>query len=87
MNKFNQVKAVVVGLVLSSAVIPAAMADDIEIYTTDPAETAGVNPNIMFLVDNSISMGSMNPMVVTEHYDPDTTYPVVCVTDGIYFVP
>lgn len=87
MNKFNQVKAVVVGLVLSSAVIPAAMADDIEIYTTDPAETAGVNPNILFLVDNSISMGSMNPMYVTEHYDPDATYSGDCAADGIYFVP
>jgi type IV pilus assembly protein PilY1 len=85
MNKFNQVKAAVVGLVLSTAVIPAAMADDIEIYTTDPAETAGVNPNILFLVDNSISMGTA--MTVTAHYDPGTTYTGDCVTDGIYFVP
>ena len=85
MNKFNQVKAVIVGLVLSSAVIPAAMADDIEIYTGDASETAGENPNILFLVDNSISMGAN--LVVQAHYDPGTTYAGACVTDGIYFVP
>lgn len=87
MNKFNQVKAVIVGLVLSSVVIPAAMADDTEIYTGGNAETAAVNPNILFLVDTSISMGSTNPMVVTAHYNPDTEYTGDCESDGIYFVP
>jgi len=85
MKKFNQVKAIIVGLVLSSSVIPAAMADDIEIYTTNDATASGVFPNILFLVDNSISMGYDLLAPIREHYDPGTTYTVVCQTDGIYF--
>lgn len=89
MKKYEQLKAAVVGLVLSSAVIPVAMADDIEIYVNNSSETSEVNPNILFMVDNSGSMDATSP--VRAYYDPSVSYNGasgnVCQRDGIYFVP
>ncbi len=88
MKNYKQIKAVIAGLVLSSAVLPVAMAEDIEIYTDDGLTTAAENPNILFLVDTSTSMAT--PLTVRNHYDPSITYvkpdAVNCQTDGIYFV-
>ena len=84
MKKFKQLKAILAGLVLSSAVIPAAMAADIEIYTGGTAETSEVNPNILFIVDNSISM--RETLEVRDYYDKNTDYDGDCERDGIYFV-
>ena len=56
MKYFNQVKAIIAGLMLGASVVPAVLADDIEIYTTLPADQTVSNPNIMFIVDTSASM-------------------------------
>ncbi len=89
MKKYEQLKAAVVGLVLSSAVIPVAMAEDIEIYVNNNSETTEVNPNILFMVDNSGSMAARSR--VRAYYDPAIDYNAaagqVCQRDGIYFVP
>lgn len=89
MKKHEQLKAAVVGLVLSCTVIPVATADDIEIYTNNRSETTEVNPNILFLVDNSFSMRATSE--VRDYYDPthgyrnDGTDAGACKRDGIYF--
>ena len=86
MKKFRQIKALVAGLLLSSAVVPVLMADDIEIYTTPNAASASANPNILFMVDNSLSMEATS--WVKPDYDESVTYDAAggCQTDGIYFV-
>jgi hypothetical protein len=84
MKNLRQIKAIVAGLLLSSSVVPVVMADDIEIYTTPGAASANSNPNILFIVDNSISMEAETK--VKPNYDESTNYAGSCQTDGIYFV-
>lgn len=86
MNNHHQIKAILAGLLLSSAVVPAALADDIEIYTTPGVVTASTNPNILFIVDNSGSMAATS--MVKDDYDDSEDYSAYggkCETDGIYF--
>ena len=80
----HQVKAVLAGLVLSSSVVPVATAEDIEIYNSLGASGTSSNPNIMFIVDTSGSMGTTSS--VKESYDESDTYNGSCDSDGIYFV-
>ncbi|MCK5394535.1 MAG: hypothetical protein KAJ32_01010, partial [Gammaproteobacteria bacterium] len=87
MKYFNQVKAVLAGLMLSSSVVPAVFADDTEIYTTLPPGENTSNPNIMFVVDTSVVMETTS--FTKPFYDPRVTYTVpagvaLCVTTGIY---
>ncbi len=92
MKYFNQVKAVFTGLLLSSSVVPVVSADDIEIYTTLPPGSGTSNPNIMFVVDTSVSMGT--ELRIKPFYDPEITYPpaggalragaTACESSGIY---
>jgi type IV pilus assembly protein PilY1 len=84
MKVIHQVKAVVAGLILSSAVVPVATAEDIEIYTSLGANGNSSNPNIMFMVDTSGSMGAKSK--VKESYNASTSYTGSCERDGIYFV-
>ena len=91
MKKSSQIKAAFVGLLLSSSVLPVATAEDIEIYTTLGANSSTPNPNIMFIVDTSGSMGTES--LVKPSYDALTTYKgdcavngTCCASDGIYFV-
>ena len=67
MKSIHQVKAVLAGLLLSSSVVPVATAEDIEIYTSLGANGSSSNPNIMFVVDTSGSMGTTSS--VKESYD------------------
>ena len=84
MKIIHQVKAVLAGIVLSSSVVPVATAEDIEIYNSLGANIASSNPNIMFIVDTSGSMGATSK--VKESYDDSNTYTGSCASDGIYFV-
>ena len=84
MKSFHKLKSVVVGLLFSSLVVPVATADDIEIYTTLGASGSTTNPNIMFIVDTSGSMGTKS--WVKESYDKTNTYAGSCASNGIYFV-
>ncbi len=83
MKKLHRLNAVFAGLMLSSSFIPAASAEDIEIYTTAAASGTSSNPNIMFIVDTSGSMGTES--LVKESYDSTRTYAGKCDSDGIYF--
>jgi type IV pilus assembly protein PilY1 len=83
MKNFLRINAVVTGLLLSSSVVPVALADDTEIYTTPSALVSGSNPNILFIVDNSISMEAESE--VKDNFDVDETYDGICEPDGIYF--
>lgn len=60
-----------------------ASADDTEIFFAQ--NNAGVQPNILFVLDTS---GSMGTDVVTENvpYDPNTTYLGTCVATNVYWV-
>ena len=84
MKNHHQIKAILAGLILSSSVVPAVMADDIEIYTTPSAAVSSTNPNILFIVDNSGSMSATS--LVREDYDESGEYAGGCQRDGIYFV-
>ena len=84
MKQFNQIKALIVGLLFSSSVVPLATASDIEIYTSLGVSGKASNPNIMFVVDTSGSMGSTSS--VKEPFDTIKTYTGSCVPAGIYFV-
>ncbi|NOQ69191.1 MAG: hypothetical protein GQ573_03670 [Gammaproteobacteria bacterium] len=79
----HQIKAIFTGLLFSCSVIPVVMADDIEIYTTSGAQTSGVKPNLLFIIDGSSDMSTTS--LVTESYDPDTTYEGSCNSDYIYY--
>ena len=49
-----------------------AMAEDIEIYNKANLGAGQVDPNIMFILDTSGSMGSS--MLIDESYDPNVDY-------------
>lgn len=69
------------GLLLALTSGEAALADDSEIFTG--TSTAGVSPNILFVLDTSGSMGS--PVTTQTPYDPAMTYAGSCSTSAIYF--
>lgn len=78
---------------ISAAVIAAfcvalpVMADDIEIYTSGAQNAANVDPNIMFLVDTSTSMGTtiLGTDDAPVGYDYTTVYTGSCDPDLIYY--
>lgn len=73
------VGCVVLGLMSS---IPV-MADDTEIYLGASGGLPEVNPNILFIIDNS---GSMDTKVETlDGYDPNTVYTGSCDVNRVYY--
>lgn len=83
MKIFHQIRAVSAGLLLSCAFVPAAMAEDIEIYTTPSATVSGAKPNLLFLIDGSIDMLATSDVTVS--YDPAVTYSGSCDSSYIYY--
>jgi hypothetical protein len=79
-----QLKAIMAGIAMSSSFVPVATADDIEIYNSLGANGTSTNPNIMFVVDTSGSMGTET--WVKQSYSSSTSYSGSCQRDGIYFV-
>ncbi len=60
-----------------------AMADDTELFVTDPALLDKSPPNILFILDTS---GSMDTVVDTQPtYDPNQRYSGACETGRIYW--
>ena len=82
-KRINHIGAIFAGVIFSSAFIPAVHAEDIEIYTTPAASGTAVNPNILFIVDTSTSMGTTS--MVKDDYDYTATYTGACVSSGVYF--
>ncbi len=68
---------------LSLAAGLPALADDTEIFKGSSNLAAGVQPNIVFILDTS---GSMDAEITTVYpYDSTKVYPGTCVTERIYF--
>ncbi|HED34770.1 MAG TPA: hypothetical protein ENJ08_11280, partial [Gammaproteobacteria bacterium] len=63
---------------------PPLYADDTEVFFNDGA-TTGINPNVLFVVDTSGSMGST--LSITPDYDPATIYPGTCSSTRLYWNP
>jgi type IV pilus assembly protein PilY1 len=66
--------------------VPAAYADDTEIYTGLNNLQNTIDPNVMFIIDTSGSM-SRQETLVSAQYDPATDYPTVgsCESDRVYW--
>ncbi|MDH5570752.1 MAG: PilC/PilY family type IV pilus protein [Gammaproteobacteria bacterium] len=59
-------------------------ADDTEVYINNPSST-GINPNVLFIVDTSGSMG-FNTVATPPAYDPTVTYTGgTCLTTRFYW--
>jgi type IV pilus assembly protein PilY1 len=82
MNIKQKIKPVVFGIAYSACIVPAAFAEDIEIYTS-LGTTSATNPNIMFLIDTSGSMKTTSK--VKPPYDYTKTYTGSCSSTSIYF--
>jgi type IV pilus assembly protein PilY1 len=76
-------RALLAGLAAWTLAAGAAFADDTEIFVNQGA-SAGVRPNVLFVVDTS---GSMNGLVQLDRppYDPAQTYSGECSNDRVYF--
>jgi len=60
-----------------------ALADDTELFVTDPALLADTTPNILFIIDTS---GSMDTFVLAQPtYDPNVVYAGACGADRVYW--
>jgi type IV pilus assembly protein PilY1 len=76
-------RALFAGLAAWGLAAGAAFADDTEIFVNQGA-SAGVRPNVLFVVDTS---GSMNGLVQLDRppYDPANSYSGECSRDRVYF--
>lgn len=72
-----------VGLVLALTAGTPAIAEDIELFLSTPNSAGASKPNILFILDTS---GSMLTIEQTQHpYDKDTVYPGSCQSDRYYW--
>jgi len=72
-----------VGLTLSMAVGSPALADDTELLVANPNSTGAARPNILFILDSS---GSMQTIERTqEPYNAAIDYPGSCQSDQYYW--
>ncbi|MDT8451240.1 MAG: PilC/PilY family type IV pilus protein [Gammaproteobacteria bacterium] len=81
--KSSLLKTALAGIILGACSILPAVADDIEIYTSLGPSAVVSNPNIMFLVDSSVSMASTSR--IKNYYDAGITYAGACLSGSIYF--
>jgi type IV pilus assembly protein PilY1 len=81
MSMFRRLISLTVATALTAA--STAWADDIEIYQSNAA-AKGAQPNVLFIIDSSISM---NTTVKLDRapYDPSKTYTGSCDSNRIYF--
>ncbi|MGD2054550.1 MAG: PilC/PilY family type IV pilus protein, partial [Gammaproteobacteria bacterium] len=78
-------KAVCAGLALAGYAATPAIAEDIEIYTTANLASKAVQPNVVFVMDTSGSMGGK--LSVPEAYDYTKTYSGCYDPAMIYYTP
>ena len=79
----KQLAWLAVGALWATLSASPAMADDTELFVGAPNTSSSTRPNILFIIDNSISMGTMVRTQPT--YDPSTTYAGTCSTSRIYW--
>ncbi|MDH3419411.1 MAG: PilC/PilY family type IV pilus protein [Gammaproteobacteria bacterium] len=85
MNSINIKRSLSLLIGTSWAVLSGlpALADDTELFVTDPSLLANSQPNILFIIDTS---GSMDNMVTTQpSYDPTVIYGGACDVNRIYW--
>jgi type IV pilus assembly protein PilY1 len=84
MSSPKQLRAVVLGTLLAAATIAPSFADDTEIYGTAAVQ---VRPNILLIVDTSLSMSLYNITNERNTYNPSTTYSTSgnCTSGRIFF--
>ncbi|MDH3401353.1 MAG: VWA domain-containing protein, partial [Chromatiales bacterium] len=65
-----------------------ALADDTELFVGDASAQEGAYPNLLFILDNSGSMGSQpsGSSGTSQSYDPAITYDGDCTADRIYYL-
>jgi len=72
MNIIRNMRIIVSAMLITVIATGPALAEDIEIYQQNNLGTTAVDPNIMFILDTSGSMGSQ--MIIDEDYDPSIDY-------------
>lgn len=84
MNKYrSHALRLYLSALLGFAAVPSC-ADDIEIYTGINNLNATVNPNVLFIIDTSGSMG-IRELIVSDPYNPNTNYSGSCSSSRIYW--
>lgn len=79
----SKFRVVIAGLALAMYSMTPVMAEDIEIYTSGALGAPTIQPNVMFIVDTSGSMG--DPVTVNVPYDYITVYSGSYQTDQVYY--
>ena len=79
----KQLALVAVGALWATMSASPAMADDTELFVGMPSASSTTRPNILFIIDDSISMGTLVQTQAT--YDPSVTYSGSCSTSRIYW--
>lgn len=72
-----------VGLTLTIAIGSPAIADDTELLIATPNSTGADKPNILFILDSSGSMGTVER--TQEPFNPSTVYPGGCDSSQYYW--
>jgi type IV pilus assembly protein PilY1 len=83
----NIIFSVTTALITLSSGAPA-LADDTELFVGDASAQAGAYPNLLFILDNSGSMGAQpsGSSGTAESYDPLVTYPGACDASRTYYL-
>jgi type IV pilus assembly protein PilY1 len=79
----NKSIAFAAGLAWAALAGVAANADDTELFVGDAAAISQARPNILLVLDDSGSMGSL--VISQTNYDPSFTYTGTCVTTRVYW--
>ena len=72
-----------VGLTLALFIGSPAVADDVELLMSNPNVNGANQPNVLFILDSSYSMTSLEE--TQQPYDYTTTYAGACATDRYYW--
>jgi type IV pilus assembly protein PilY1 len=83
MTTINKLRTTLLAALLPAIVSFPLLAEDIEVYLGGTGATEGTNPNILFILDSSGSMGSS--VFTQPTYDPTITHPGSCATDRYYW--
>ena len=85
MNRMTILLATIaLGAVCTTAFVAPAVADDTEVFFNTPTVGNSSQPNILFIIDDS---GSMGQLISTQaNYDPATTYAGGCSKTNVYWI-
>ncbi|HEV7605941.1 MAG TPA: PilC/PilY family type IV pilus protein [Steroidobacteraceae bacterium] len=83
----HSIRATLLGIALAFSCISPAWSDDSEIYVNAATSTSAVKPNILLIVDTSISMRDSDITGERARYNAGTTYTTAnnCTSGRIFF--